>query len=146
MLKLINYTLFIILTIFMISACAMYTAYDDMMDNKYLNTAPFPNPDSSYMGTWTTNMAGGLVCIKINPDGTGRYCQNKMSGIIEKIYAKIYKESNGDLYLINEVGVRYKILDYSTSYINTISYGHKYKFIPGVQSLNCKDFIPVDKK
>jgi hypothetical protein len=141
MLKLNNFKLFLILSVFVVTGCAMHAAYDDLIDNKYLSVDPLPSPDSPYVGTWTTNMVGGLVCIKINPDGIVKYCQNKMNGTVEKIYAKIYKEANGDLFLINEAGIRYKIIDYSSNYIDTTAYSSKFRFIPGVKSANCEDFL-----
>jgi hypothetical protein len=141
MLKLKNLKLFLVLSVFAVTGCAVYPAHDDMIHNKYLSADPFPNPNSPYVGTWTTNMVGGLVCIKINPDGTAKYCQNKMNGTVEKIYAKIYKEANGDLFLINEAGVRYKIIDYSSNHIDTTAYGSQFSFIPGIKSANCEDFL-----
>jgi hypothetical protein len=141
MLKPKNLKLFLILSVFVIIGCTMHAAYDDLIDNKYLDVDPLPNPDSPYVGTWTTNMVGGLVCIKINPDGTAKYCQNKMNGIVEKVYAKIYKEANGDLFLINESGIRYKIMECSSNHIDTTAYGSRFRFIPGVKSANCEDFL-----
>lgn len=128
------------LILLVVAGCAMNAAMDDLYNNKYLSVEPYPNSDTTYVGAWTTNMIGGLVCIKINQDGTAKYCQNKMNGTIEKIYAKVYKDGD-DLYLINEVGVRYKINDYSNEYINTTAYGSKFKFIPGIKSLNCEEFL-----
>lgn len=138
-LKILN--LFVALSVFAFAGCAMHAAYDDLSNNKYLSVDPFPNPDAPYNGIWTANMAGGLVCIKINADGTAKYCQTRINGTVDKIYAKIYKEADGDLYLINEAGARYQINDYSSNYINTTAYGHKYIFIRGVKSANCEDFI-----
>jgi len=138
-LKILN--LFVVLSISVFTGCAMHAAYDDLSNNKYLSVEPFPNPNSPYVGTWTTNMVGGLVCIKINPDGTAKYCQTRIDGTVDKVYAKIYKETDGDLFLINEAGARYKINDYSSNYINTTAYGSKFRFIPGVKSANCEDFL-----
>ena len=141
MLKLTTLKLFFVMSVFAFTGCAMHAAYDDLSTNKYLCVEPFPNQNSPYVGTWTTNMVGGLVCIKINPDGTAKYCQNKMNGTVEKIYAKIYKEANGDLLLINESGIRYKIIEYSSNHIDTTAYGSRFRFIPGVKSANCEDFL-----
>jgi len=141
MFKLKTLKVFVVLSVLVFTGCAMHAAYDDLYSNKYLSVDPFPNPNSPYIGAWTTNMVGGLVCVKINPDGTAKYCQNKMNGTVEKIYAKIYKEADGDLYLINEAGIRYQINEYSSNYIDTTAYGSKFRFIRGVKSANCEDFI-----
>lgn len=138
----INYLkLLSVLSVFLFISCATHAVFNDLSDNKYLRVEPFPNPDSPYIGTWTASTAGTLLCIKINPDGTGKYCQNKWNGTTEKGYAKIYKETNGDLLLIVEAGVRHKITDYSSNHINTTAYGVKYSFIPGVKSANCEEFL-----
>ncbi len=124
-----------------ISGCDLMMAEDDLLHNKYLDAVPLCAPGSSYVGTWTTNMVGGLLSIRINPDGTGKYCKNHMNGTGQKVNSKIYKLPTGDLFLINEVGTRYKIDSFSKTEIKTTAYGEKYKFIPGVHSLNCKDFL-----
>lgn len=134
-------TLLSIFAMSLFSGCAINAALDDLSNNKYLSVETFPNPDAPYRGTWSTNMVGGLVCIKINQDGTAKYCQNKMTGAVEQVYAKIYKEVNGDLFLINEAGTRYKFNDYSSGHINTTAYGSNFKFIPGVKSANCEEFL-----
>lgn len=134
-------SIFVVLSTFLIIGCATHAVFNDLSDNKYLSVEPFSNPDSSYIGSWTASTAGTLLCIKINPDGTAKYCQNKWNGITEKGYAKIYKETDGDLFLIVEAGVRHKITDYSINHINTTAYNIKYRFIPGIKSANCEDFL-----
>ena len=133
--------MFIILSALIFIGCATQAAFRDLNNNKYLSVEPFPNPDSPYVGIWTASMPGTLLCIRINPDGTGKYCQNKWNGITEKGFAKIYKEPNGDLFFIVEAGAKHKIVDYSSSHINTTLYGVKVNFIPGVKSANCEDFL-----
>ncbi len=138
----LNYIkLLTVLSAFLFIGCATQAVLNDLSNNNYLNVEPFPNPDSPYVGTWTASTAGTLLCIRINPDGTGKYCQNKWNGITEKGYAKFYKETNGDLYLIVEAGVKQKIIDYSRDHINTTTYGINYNFKPGVKSANCEEFL-----
>lgn len=133
--------LFSVLSVFVIAGCAMHASIDDLSDNKYLKAEPFSNQNAPYVGVWTTNMSGGLVCIRINPDGTGKYCQNKIYGPVEKVYLRIYKEKDGTLFMINEAGIRYKINEYSNDYIDTTAYGSKWRFVRGVKSANCEDFL-----
>lgn len=136
-----NLIIFVALTTFLFIGCATNAVFNDLSDNKYLSVEPYVNPDSAYIGTWTASTAGTLSCIKINADGTAKYCQNKWNGITEKGYAKIYKETNGELFLIVEAGVKHKITDYSSNHINTTAYGIKYNFIPGIKSANCEEFL-----
>lgn len=137
--------LFSVAVIFVTPGCAaemgMLEASDDMLNNKYLSVSPFPNSGALYNGSWTTNMSGGLISIRIYPDGTAKYCQNKMNGTVERVYAKIYQDADGKLYLISESGTRYRFDDYSNEHINTTAYGYKYKFITGVKSINCEEFL-----
>jgi len=126
-------------------ACTIYTAQNDLIHNQYLQAQPIKDPNALYAGSWTSPMVGGYVCIKIYPDGTGKYCQSTVysspPGHTQKSHLKIYRDPNDHLYLINEYGARYKLLDYSTSHIDATAYGAKYKFLPGIQGSHCSDFF-----
>ena len=139
----INYfkALCVLSVIFLFSGCCFLGAYNDMTNNKYLIKKPVSNLDDALIGEWTASTPASLMCIKINPDGTGKYCQNKTNGIVEKGYLKIYRDANNTLFLIVECGVQLRIDEFSEKCIKARAYGFTWNFVPGIHSLNCKKFL-----
>ncbi len=122
------------------SGCAMDAAMNDLFNNKYLTKKPYDNPNAVYVGTWSANVPGTILCYRIYPDGTAKYCQNKWNGQTEKGYAKVYKDTD-DVFIISEPGAIFKIEAYSKDSIRMIAYGKQYEFIPGVKSFACEEFL-----
>ncbi|MDP2647150.1 MAG: hypothetical protein Q8P24_19625 [Desulfobacterales bacterium] len=112
-----------------------------MRNNKYLKVTPYADQDAAYVGQWTAAIPGGLLCIEIFKDGTGKYCQNNLKGEVQKMALKIYRQSGEGLYMINESGMRFKIREYSDRHIKMTAYGGDSEFERGIKSTYCKDFF-----
>jgi len=120
--------------------CTMHAAMDDINNNKYLSKEPYNSPNALYVGTWSANVPGTILCYRIYPNGTAKYCQNKWNGLTEKGYAKIFMDKD-NLFIIAEPGAIFKIESYSQAHILATAYGTEYNFIPGIKSYACEEFL-----